>query len=44
VTPEFSPYIGVNHARAFGGTADAARKAGERVRETRLVLGLRAWF
>ncbi|WP_397403883.1 copper resistance protein B [Phenylobacterium sp.] len=44
VTPEFSPYIGVNHTRTVGGTADAALQAGERVRETRLVLGLRAWF
>ncbi len=44
VTPEFSPYIGVNHARAVGGTADSARRAGEHVRETRLVFGLRAWF
>ena len=30
--------------RTVGGTADAARRAGEQVRDTRLVFGLRAWF
>ena len=44
VTPEFSPYVGVNHTRTVGGTADAARQAGEHVRDTRFVFGLRAWF
>ncbi len=44
VTPEFAPYVGVNYRRKFGDTADFARAAGEDAGETRLVLGLRAWF
>ena len=43
-TPEFAPYVGVNYERKFGDTADLARAAGEGAGETRLVLGLRAWF
>lgn len=41
---EFAPYIGVLHERRFGGTADLARARGEDVRDTSLVVGLRAWF
>lgn len=43
-TPEFAPYIGVNYERKLGDTADLARTAGEGAGETRLVVGLRAWF
>jgi copper resistance protein B len=42
--PEFAPYVGVVHERHFGRTADFARTAGEPVRDTRLVFGLRTWF
>lgn len=44
VAPEFAPYVGVEWARKFGDTADYARAAGEDPDETRLVIGLRAWF
>lgn len=43
-TRQFAPYIGVEWAGLFGGTADMARAAGERTRETRIVAGLRFWF
>ncbi|MBU4433811.1 MAG: copper resistance protein B [Alphaproteobacteria bacterium] len=41
---EFAPYVGVLRHRTFGDSADLARAAGERTGETRLVLGVRAWF
>jgi copper resistance protein B len=41
---EFAPYIGVAYERAFGTTADYLRAAGEDVRSTTFVIGLRAWF
>jgi len=41
---EFAPYIGVDWAGKFGGTADLARAAGERTRDTRLVAGVKFWF
>lgn len=41
---EFAPYIGVSVDRRFGRTADYARTAGEDVRSTAVVVGLRAWF
>ena len=41
---EFAPYVGIERAAKFGGTADYARAAGEDVKETRLVAGLRFWF
>lgn len=40
----FAPYVGVTYERKFGKTADYARAAGEDVEDTRLVLGIRAWF
>jgi hypothetical protein len=42
LTPEIGPYIGVNHSRMVGGTADFARASGDAVRHTRFVVGLRA--
>lgn len=42
--PEFAPYLGVNHSRKVGRTADFARASGDSARDTRLVVGLRAWF
>jgi copper resistance protein B len=40
----FAPYVGVVHERAFGDTADYHRAAGEDVRDTRMVAGVRIWF
>ncbi len=41
---EFAPYAGVVWERRFGETADLARAAGDDVRETMLVVGLRLWW
>jgi len=41
---EFAPYVGISWERSFGGTADYARAAGERVEKTSFVIGLRAWY
>lgn len=43
-TRQIAPYVGVEWARKFGGTADFARVAGEATQNTRLVAGLRFWF
>ncbi len=42
--PEFAPYVGVEYERAFGGTADYRRLAGERAGGWSLLMGVRAWF
>ena len=44
VTRQFAPYIGVEHDRAFGNTADLRRNAGHDAGDTRVVAGLRVWF
>ncbi|MBN8728743.1 MAG: copper resistance protein B [Xanthomonadales bacterium] len=41
---EFAPYVGIEHSRTFGRSADFARAAGRPVTETRWVAGLRFWF
>lgn len=41
---EFAPYIGIERARKFGGTADFARAAGKDTEETRFLAGVRFWF
>lgn len=41
---EFAPYFGVSLSRKFGGTAVYAREHGGSVEDTRIVLGVRAWF
>lgn len=43
-TRQIAPYVGVEWARKFGGTADFARAAAEDTQNTRLVAGLRFWF
>lgn len=43
-TRQFAPYVGIEWASRFGETADLARAAGERSRETRWVAGVRFWF
>jgi len=41
---EFAPYVGVEWNGKFGRTADYARAADGRTRETRVVAGVRFWF
>ena len=41
---EFEPYVGVVWSRKVGDTARFARAEGEDVEDTRVVVGLRAWF
>ncbi|MGZ8096291.1 MAG: copper resistance protein B [Methylosarcina sp.] len=41
---ELAPYIGVEWAGKFGGTADYQRNSGNRVDETRAVAGVQFWF
>jgi len=41
---EFAPYVGVEWAGKYGGTADYAKAAGADTREMRLVAGLRFWY
>jgi len=41
---EFAPYIGVNWSRKYGNTANYARRAGEDIDDTQLVIGIRLWF
>ena len=44
VTRQFAPYIGIEHDRAFGNTADFRRNAGHGEADTRVVAGVRVWF
>lgn len=41
---EFAPYVGVEWAAKYGGTADLSRMAGGDSQERRIVAGLRFWF
>ena len=41
---EFAPYVGIDRAEKFGGTADYARAAGESTSNTIVVAGLRLWY
>lgn len=41
---EFAPYLGVEWARKYGGTADMAGRAGAPVGEVKAVAGFRLWF
>jgi copper resistance protein B len=41
---EFAPYAGIEWSGLLGDTADLARAAGEDIRDTHLVAGLRFWF
>lgn len=41
---EFAPYIGVNWNRKYGNTATFAKHEGEKVDDTQVVVGVRAWF
>ena len=44
VNRQFAPYIGIQHERALGNTADLRRTAGHGAGDTRIVAGLRLWF
>ncbi len=44
VTRQFAPYIGIEHERAFGNTADFRRADGHGASDTRVVAGVRLWF
>lgn len=41
---EFAPYVGFSFEEKYGRTADFARADGEDPSESRIVIGLRAWF
>lgn len=41
---EFAPYVGIEWAGKYGGSADYARAAALDIRETRAVAGVRFWF
>ncbi|MDI1328214.1 MAG: copper resistance protein B [Brevundimonas sp.] len=41
---EFAPYVGVEWTRSFGETADFLEADGRSSEDTRLVVGIRAWF
>ena len=41
---QFSPYVGVTWRRTLGATAGLARRTGEDITTTAVVIGLRAWF
>lgn len=44
ITRQFAPYIGIQHERAIGTTADLRRAAGHGATDTRVVAGVRLWF
>ncbi len=41
---EFAPYIGIEWEKQFGDTADFTRAAGERISDSRWVMGVSLWF
>lgn len=43
-TREFAPYIGINWTRQFGQTADFTKTAGNEIKDTQIVVGVRIWF
>lgn len=44
INRQFAPYIGAERTGSYGPTAEMARAAGERPRQTRWVAGVRMWF
>lgn len=42
--PRLAPYLGLEHERSFGGTADYRRAVSERISRWNFLIGLRAWF
>jgi len=43
-TRQFAPYVGISRVQRVGRTADLARAAGESVRDTQYMAGIRIWF
>lgn len=43
-TRQFAPYIGLEWANKYAGTADLVRLSGEPTHQSRMVAGLRFWF
>jgi len=41
---EFAPYVGINWSRKYGQTADYAKTAGNDIKDTQIVAGVRIWF
>lgn len=41
---QFAPYVGIEHSRSFGNTADLLRQAGGKTHDTKFMAGLRLWF
>lgn len=41
---KLAPYLGVEHHRLLGGTADLARRRGGDTGETRVMAGMRLWY
>ncbi|GAA0779379.1 copper resistance protein B [Brevundimonas olei] len=44
IRKEFAPYVGVEWSRSLGETADYAKARGQDPEDTRLVVGVKAWF
>ena len=44
IRKEFAPYVGVEWTKSFGNTADFLEAEGRSSEDTRLVVGIRAWF
>lgn len=44
IRKEFAPYVGVEWSRAFGGSRDFIEARGGDPEDTKLVIGLKAWF
>lgn len=44
INRHFGPYLGIEWAGLYGGTADFARAEGNSTEETRYLLGVRMWF
>lgn len=44
ITPQISPYIGFEHERFFGKTADYLRQDHEATHDSQIAVGLRFWY
>jgi copper resistance protein B len=44
IRKEFAPYVGLEWTKSFGNTADFLEADGRSSEDTRLVVGIRAWF
>ena len=44
IRKEFAPYVGIEWTKSFGNTADFLEADGRSSEDTRVVVGIRAWF